>query len=279
MLRNCPLLRKESALFSGEFLELRYQAEAQAALVTMHHHGRLNAVSVPALLEWQSVVKLCGAPTWCGGGPLRSVVIASSVPGVFCAGADLKERRAMPAADVERFIELLQRTWSAVEDLAVPTIAAVEGAALGGGLELALCADLRVAGAAATFGFPEVGWGIFPGGGGAWRAAAVVGTGHAAELVLLADRIGADRAERMGLVNKTVPQGAALEAALEWATTIATRAPIAVRQAKKGFRRAAERDAALLSERERYRCLLESADRQEGLAAFHEKRKPRFTGA
>ncbi|CAN1333706.1 Probable enoyl-CoA hydratase 2, mitochondrial [Linum perenne] len=184
------------------------------------------------------------------------VMISSSVPKAFCAGADLKALR-------------------------VPTIAVIEGVALGGGLEMALSCDLRICGENAVLGLPETGLAIIPGAGGTQRLPRIVGKAVAKELIFTGRRIGGQEAMSIGLANYTVPAWTARSKALEIAREINQKGPIAIRLAKKAINEGIEMDMerALEFEKDCYKQLVDTNDRLEGLAAFAEKRKPRYTGS
>uniref|UniRef100_A0A6M2F5S9 Enoyl-CoA hydratase n=1 Tax=Populus davidiana TaxID=266767 RepID=A0A6M2F5S9_9ROSI len=208
------------------------------------------------------------------------VLICSSVPKVFCAGADLKERKTMTPSEVQNFVNSLRSTFSLIEALNVPTVAVIEGAALGGGLEMALSCDLRICGEDAVLGLPETGLAIIPGAGGTQRLPRLVGKSLAKELIFTGRKIDGREAMSMGLVNYSVPAGEAHSKALEIAREIIQKGPIAIRMAKKAINEGLEIDlpSALELEEECYEQLLNTQDRLEGLAAFAEKRKPRYRG-
>ncbi|KAJ6946981.1 enoyl-CoA hydratase 2 [Populus alba x Populus x berolinensis] len=208
------------------------------------------------------------------------VLICSSVPKVFCAGADLKERKTMTPSEVQDFVNSLRSTFSLIEALNVPTVAVIEGAALGGGLEMALSCDLRICGEDAVLGLPETGLAIIPGAGGTQRLPRLVGKSLAKELIFTGRKIDGREAMSMGLVNYSVPAGEAHSKALEIAREIIQKGPIAIRMAKKAINEGLEIDlpSALELEEECYEQLLNTKDRLEGLAAFAEKRKPRYRG-
>ena len=211
---------------------------------------------------------------------VRVVVLHSLVPGVFCAGADLKERAEMSPSEAAAFVDGLRSAFTALEDLPMPVIAALEGAAFGGGLELALAADLRVAGADAKLGLVETSLAIIPGAGGTQRLPRLIGSARAKELIFTARRIGAAEAERLGLVARVVPAGGALDAALGLAREILPNGPVALRMAKQAVNRGLELDlsSGLALEQACYAQVIPTKDRLEGLAAFREKRKPRYRG-
>ncbi|KAK3224977.1 hypothetical protein Dsin_004839 [Dipteronia sinensis] len=209
------------------------------------------------------------------------VLITSSVPKVFCAGADLKERRMMSVSEIHFFVNSLRSTFSFLETLGIPTIAVIEGAALGGGLEMALACDLRICGEDAVLGLPETGLAIIPGAGGTQRLPRLVGNSVAKELIFTGRKIGGREAMSIGLVNYCVPASEAQLKALEVAREINQKGPIAIRMAKKAISEGLEIDtaSALELEEECYIQTLHTNDRLEGLAAFAEKRKPKYTGA
>ncbi|CAM9710572.1 unnamed protein product, partial [Choristocarpus tenellus] len=168
---------------------------------------------------------------------VRALVLSSNVKGVFCAGADLKERINMPVEEVGTFVASLRSLMSQISSLPAPTIAAMEGAAFGGGLEMALACDLRVAGEGAVMGLTETSLGIIPGAGGTQRLPRLIGASPAKELIFTAQRVDASKALTLGLVNRVVQAGFAVEEAMSMATEIAKRGPAAVRLAKEAVDR------------------------------------------
>ncbi|KAK2356317.1 putative enoyl-CoA hydratase 2, mitochondrial [Trifolium repens] len=207
-------------------------------------------------------------------------MIRSSVPGVFCAGADLKERRTMNQSEVQLFVNSLRSTLSFLEAIRVPTIAVIEGVALGGGLEMALACDIRICGTNALMGLPETGLAIIPGAGGTQRLPRLVGKAIAKDIIFTGRKINGIEALSMGLVNYCVDAGEAHSKALEIARDINQKGPVAIRMAKKAINEGMETDltSALTLEEDCYDQVLNTKDRLEGLAAFAEKRKPRYTG-
>lgn len=211
----------------------------------------------------------------------RCLIFRSLVPGAFCVGADLKERAAMTQHEAAEFVSLLRRTFTEIEALPMPTIAVIEGYALGGGAELALACDLRVAdGEAAVMAFPEARLGIIPGAGGTQRLPRLVGPSKAKELIFTAQRISAPAASAMGLVDHLTEAGGAFPRALALARDIAQAAPLSLRLAKSAIVQGLDVDMhiGLKMEESFYAQLIPSKDRLEGLRAFAEKRTPRFTG-
>lgn len=211
----------------------------------------------------------------------RCVVITSFSDRVFSAGADLKERKGMSITESENFVTLLRSTMERVAQLPIPVIAAVEGVAVGGGLELALAADMRVASSSATFGLPETTLAIIPGAGGTQRLPRIIGPSRAKELIWTGKRIDGDEAFKIGLVDKLVPPGHATNDAIRLGHLIAGNGPIAIQASKEAINRGIEEmkmDDALEVERQCYSRVLTTKDRLEGLAAFSEGRKPEYKG-
>ena len=210
----------------------------------------------------------------------RVVILHSKVPGVFCAGADLKERATMAPPEVAAFVHGLRSGFTEVEDLPMPVIAVIEGAAFGGGLELALAADLRVAGAEAKLGLVETGLAIIPGAGGTQRLPRLIGKARAKELIFTARKLTAHQALGLGIVEYVEPAGTALDRALALAREILPNGPVAVRMAKQAVNRGIEmdRDSGMALEQACYAQVIPTKDRLEGLAAFQEKRRPVYRG-
>ncbi|XP_069837726.1 enoyl-CoA hydratase domain-containing protein 2, mitochondrial [Dendropsophus ebraccatus] len=215
---------------------------------------------------------------------VRVVVVRSAVPGVFCAGADLKERARMENAEVSLFVQHLRKLMNEIAALPMPTIAALDGHALGGGLEVALACDLRIAASSAKLGLIETTRGLLPGAGGSQRLPRLVGIGLAKELIFTGRQIDGTQAFQMGLVNDAVPQNeegsAAYRKALELAREILPQAPVAVRMAKLAMNKGMEVDIAsgMAIEGMCYGQVIPTKDRLEGMAAFQEKRPPHYTG-
>ncbi|XP_020231208.1 probable enoyl-CoA hydratase 2, mitochondrial [Cajanus cajan] len=207
-------------------------------------------------------------------------MICSSVPKVFCAGADLKERVDMSESETKIFVNSLRSTFSFLEAVRIPTIAIIEGVALGGGLEMALACDIRICGDRAIMGFPETTLAIIPGAGGTQRLPRLVGKAVAKDFIFTGRRIEGEEALSVGLVNYCVPDGEAYSKALTIARDINLKGPVAVRMAKRAINEGVETDltSALALEEDCYDQVLSTKDRREGLAAFAEKRKPIYIG-
>lgn len=213
-------------------------------------------------------------------GDARCVVLTGSGERAFCAGSDVKEFEALKGRVGDGKLLLEKAVYRRLARLPVPTIAAIQADALGGGLELALCCDLRVADENAKLGLPEVRLGVMPGSGGTQRLPRIVGASKAKELILMGELISAAEALEIGLVNRVAPASQALEAAMTMAETIAARGPIAVREAKRAIDVAGDTslDEGLAYELDASERVFASEDMLEGARAFFEKRTARFTG-
>lgn len=212
---------------------------------------------------------------------IRSIVLTGAGDKAFCAGADLAERRGMSLGAIREMIAAYRTELAVVDRMPKPVIAAINGAAYGGGLEIALCCDLRVAARHAQMGLTEVSLAIVPGAGGTQRLTRLVGEARAKELLLLSRRLDADEALALGLVNRLAPEGTtALEAALAWADHFAKGAPIAMAAALEAVDAACDLplDAGLAAEVRAYEKTLVTEDRIEALDAFLAKRPPIYRG-
>lgn len=215
---------------------------------------------------------------------VRVVLLRSLVPGVFCAGADLKERAKMKPEEVGPFVAKARSMISDLENLPMPVIVALDGAALGGGLEMALACDLRVAADTTKMGLVETKLAIIPGAGGTQRLPRIVGAAKAKELIFTAAIIDGKEGEDIGLVNYVVPQNETRDAAylrsVELAKKIIPNGPIGVKMAKVAISRGVEVDltTGLSIEEACYAQVIPTKDRIEGLTAFKEKRTPNYKG-
>ena len=235
----------------------------------------LNLVTVAMMEQLDAALDRLAAD-----GDVRAVVLAGAGERAFCAGSDVKEFEGLAGRVAQGKLLYEKYVYRKLAELPVPTIAAIDGDALGGGLELALCCDLRVAGEPARLGMPEVRLGVLPGSGGTQRLPAVVGPARAKELILVGDLISAARAEQIGLVNQVVAGGGARAAALELGTRIAQRGPVAVREAKRLIERARDLDldAGMAAELDASERVFRSEDMLEGAHSFFAKRPPDFHG-
>lgn len=211
---------------------------------------------------------------------VRCVVVTGTGDRAFCAGSDVKEFASLQGRVGEGKLLLEKAVYRRLALLPMPTIAAIQADALGGGLELALCCDLRVADPRARLGLPEVRLGVMPGSGGTQRLPRIVGPARAKELILMGEILNASEAATIGLVNRVSEEGQAVAWALRMAEVIASLGPIAVREAKRAIDLAGDvpLDEGLAAELDASERLFASDDMMEGARAFFEKRSPGFTG-
>lgn len=255
-----------------------FAQEGRVAILTLNRPEALNAMT-PELLDlldaYLSRVEADAA--------IGTVVLTGSGEKAFCVGADLKARQQEYAggeASRDPFAERVERVFGHIERLPRPVLAALNGYTLGGGLELALTADLRVAAEEARFGFPEAKVGSMPGAGGTQRLSRLIGASRAKELMFAGDHVDAREAHRIGLVNRIVPRAELMATTLALAQTIGQRAPLSIRAIKAAVDYGGDHSLAegLVFERAQFAALRDSADRKEGIAAFLEKREPHFVG-
>ncbi len=256
------------------FETLLYEIDDGIAVITINRPDKLNALNARVVHELSQAFHQARSDK-----EVKGVVLTGSGQKSFVAGADIEQFPDLDALEGHRFSLRGQAVFNRIEELPKPVVAAVNGYALGGGCELALACHLRIASENASFGQPEVSLGIIPGFGGTQRLPRLVGRGIATELILTGERIGAQRAYEIGLVNRVVPLDALLETAKELVATIAAKAPLAVGMALQALR------ASDLPQHEglRYEAALfgqtcATADFQEGVAAFLERRKAEFKG-
>ncbi|MFQ5913011.1 MAG: enoyl-CoA hydratase-related protein [Nitrospinota bacterium] len=254
---------------------LAVEVRDHVAYITLNRPDALNA------LNWEMVETLIDLLRRLPGEDgVWAAVLRSACERAFCVGADLKERKALPMEKVKTLRSMLEEAHDLVCFFPKPIIAAVNGYALGGGLEFALGCDFLIASEDAVFGLPEVSLGIIPGGGGTQLLPRLIGRAKAKELIFTAGRIDAAEAERLGLVARVVPKERLEEEVEKTVRAIVANAPISLRQAKRAVDRGIEVDlmSGLRLEREAYNVTLSTKDRNEGLRAFAEKRRPRFEG-
>ncbi|MDP9149975.1 MAG: enoyl-CoA hydratase-related protein [Myxococcota bacterium] len=260
----------------NEDFPIRVAQVGGVVIWTIDRPDRMNALSRPTLHALGKLAREAALNT-----SIRAVVLTGAGDRAFCAGADLKERSGMSDDDVRAQLALYRTELGPLDRLPKPVVAALNGVALGGGLELALCCDLRIAAAHARLGLPETSLGIIPAAGGTQRLPRIVGQARAKELILLGRRLTAEEALAWGLVHRVVPGGLDLmEETLRWIAPIADGAPIAQAAALEAVDRALDvpLDVGLELERVSYERTLVSDDRREALAAFAEKRPARFQG-
>ncbi len=260
----------------SEDFPIKVEQRGGVAIWTIDRPDRANALSRATLMAFGKLAREAAA-----NASIRAIVVTGAGDKAFCAGADLKERQGMTENDVRVQVGLYRSELGPLDRSPKPVIAALNGAALGGGLELALCCDLRVAAPHAVLGLPETTLGIIPGAGGTQRLPRIVGEARAKEMILLARRLTADEALAWGLVNRVTAAGkSVVDDAVEWVRPIAEGAPIAQGAALEAIDRSFDTTLELGLELERvsYDRTIVSEDRREALAAFAEKRKPVFQG-
>ncbi len=258
---------------TGDMSPVLFGIEGNVGVITVNRPRQLNALNREVLENLRAVLEEASS-----NDVLRVLIITGAGSKAFVAGADIVEMAGMDAGEAKAFAEFGQSVFDAVENCPKPVIAAVNGYALGGGCELALACDIRIAAENARFGQPEVGLGIIPGFGGTQRLARLLGKAAAMDMILTGRAVGAEEALRMGLVSKVVPEGQALSEALAVASEISKKSPYAVGQAKKAISEGllgALKDGLRL-ERELFAGCFSHPDREEGMRAFLEKRKAEF---
>jgi enoyl-CoA hydratase/carnithine racemase len=254
---------------------IRVEDHGRAVWVTLDRPDVRNALSRAVNLRLQDI-----AAELAHREDVHVVVLTGAGEKAFCAGADLKERKGVPASESASYINAIAGAINAWGAIRKPTICLMNGSAYGGGLELAMACDFRICVDAAEMGLTEVRLGIMPGAGGTQRLPRLVGEARAKELILLGRRINAARALEIGLVHQVVPRDQLRPAAEAMIAELAGCAPLSVASAKAAIERGYGRAMAegLAIERECYEVTLYSADRDEGLAAFAEGRPPRYLG-
>ena len=253
---------------------VRFAEDEHVLLVTLNRPQVLNALNTQMGKDKIDLwTRLAAEP-----GALRCVVLSGAGDRAFCAGADLKERDGMTETVWRAQHEIFERAFMALMELPLPIIAAVNGHAFGGGLEMALCCDFIYAARTARMALSETRLGLMPGGAGTQNLPRAAGERRAKELIFTAEPFDAQQGYEWGIVNRVCDN--ALQDALEVAQKIARNAPLAVRQAKKSVHYGLQMDLATgyRFEIEAYNQLVGTEDRKEGVRAFNEKRKPRFQG-
>ena len=248
---------------------VKYEPQGNIAYLTIDRPEALNALNAQVLSDLNAAIDEIDMNT------VRCVIVRGAGEKSFVAGADIAQMKGLTKAEGETFGKQGNDVFLKLENLPIPTIAAVGGYALGGGCELAMSCDIRICSDTAVFGQPEVGLGITPGFGGTQRLARLVGMGMAKQMVYTARNIKSDEALRIGLVNAVHPLSELYAAAEKMASTIASNAPIAVRAAKKAMNDGISIPIgeAVVCEEKAFGSCFETKDQQEGMGAFLEKRK------
>jgi enoyl-CoA hydratase len=244
-------------------------------ILTINRPKVLNALNKATMLEIKDVIgKITSDPE------VAVVIVTGSGDKAFVAGADISEMQNMSALEGRAWGKFSQQIFNEIENLPQPVIAAVNGYALGGGCELAMCCDIRIASDKAKFGQPEVLLGVIPGFAGTQRLPRLIGKGRAKELIFLGDQIDAQEAFRIGLVNKLVPADQLMAVAKATAEKIISRGPVAVKLGKAAINEGMDMDfeSGQAYEAEVFGLCFATSDQKEGMSAFLEKRKANFTG-
>ncbi|GAA5811434.1 hypothetical protein MFLAVUS_004871 [Mucor flavus] len=248
--------------------------EGGISILKLNRPASRNALSVNLLSEFRQALADVRFSS-----ESRVLIVQSAVPGAFCSGADLKERATMSPTQVTQFLYSLRKAYRELETLPIPTIAAIDGPAFGGGLEMALSCDIRVAGPTAKMGLTETKLAIIPGAGGTQRLPRLIGVPKAKELIFTGEIFDSVKAKEYGVVNHA-SETSGFEKALEIAKTILPQGPIAIRMAKLAIDRGShlDMDSGLEIEQSYYAQVIPTQDRLEGLQSFKEKRKPDLLG-
>ena len=246
-----------------------YEQTGHIAVMTINRPKALNALNKQVLTEINEVLDQVDVNT------VRCMIVTGAGEKSFVAGADIGEMSELNREEGVAWGKYGNDIFRKLETLPVPTIAAINGFALGGGCEISMSCDIRICSENAVFGQPEVGLGITPGFGGTQRLARIVGMGRAKEIIYTASNIKADEAYRIGLVNKVVPQEELMAAAQKMASKIASNAPVAVRLSKKAINEGlqVDMDKAIVIEEHAFGDCFATEDQKEGMSAFLEKRK------
>ncbi|KNH01780.1 enoyl-CoA hydratase [Perkinsela sp. CCAP 1560/4] len=238
------------------------------------HQGKLNLMNIEMLQNFENALSVLEKSN------PRVFIIKSDVSNIFCAGADLKERAKLSINETKTLLNTLRGMFVRVFQMKIPTISSIAGAAIGGGLELALMTDMRFADTNSTFGLPEAKLGVIPGAGGTQMLHRTIGYSQSAELIFTGKIINAREAERIGLINKCFEQqGEAFAHSVEVAKDIMSCAPVSVAAAKEAMKTFYDNfDRGMSTELHCYEKTLHTLDRREGLHAFAERRHPSFVG-
>lgn len=250
-------------------MTISYEAQEHVAILTINRPEALNALNIDVLKELEQTIAQAEADS------NIYVLIITGAGKAFVAGADIAQMKDLSAVEAKAFGEFGNLVFSKIEMLSKPVIAAINGYALGGGCELAMSCDIRLAGTKAKFGQPEVGLGITPGFGGTQRLPRIVGASKAKELIYTASTIGADEALSIGLVSKVVPDEELMNTALAMANKIAQNAQIAVRQSKDAINKGMQSDitTGLGYEAQAFGLCFSTEDQKDAMTAFVNKSK------
>lgn len=255
--------------------EITYEQKDAVAYVTLNRPESMNALNYQSLHELGQVVEGIRIDP-----DVRAVIFTGSGNKAFCVGADLKERKTLTDSMVRRNLNKISDVFTMIDQLPQPTIAVINGFAFGGGLELALACDFRIAVDTAVMGLTETGLAIIPGAGGTQRLPRLIGESKAMELIMTARRISAEEALHLGLVTQKATLDSLEDTVKAFVDSLLANGPIAIQQAKFAIKQGmmADLQTGLAIERKAYEMTLPTEDRVEALIAFSEKRKPVFKG-
>lgn len=256
------------------FDTIQYEQQGYIGILTLNQPKAMNALNARLIEELTEAMDLIAHDD-----AVRVLIITGGEK-VFAAGGDIKAMLACDPQAAKAYVRPIHKVFKMIEEMPKPTIAAITGFALGGGVELALVCDLRIAADNAKFGFPEINLGIFPAAGGSQRLPRLIGMSRAKELMFTGDTIDAHQALQIGLVNQVVPAAEVMDAALKLAVKLSKKSPLTMGVLKSSLHSMLNsgQSTGLEMELEKLCFLFASHDQKEGMQAFVEKRKPEFTG-
>ena len=245
------------------------------ALITLNREKAANSLNKQLLMELNSVIDQVNENS-----NIYCVIITGKGNKVFSAGADLKERESMNDQEVIEAVKYIGKTINNIENIKVPVIAAINGSAFGGGLEIALACDFRIGSNDISIGLTETSLAIIPGAGGTQRLTRLIGTGRAKQMIYTAERVSSKKAFEYGLLEEIIPSENFLDQVMTYAEKIIENGPLALRLAKQAIDEGIDLNLedSLKLEHKLYKKTIPTADRKEGLKAFKEKRKPTYKG-
>ncbi|MDD3023906.1 MAG: enoyl-CoA hydratase-related protein [Syntrophomonadaceae bacterium] len=257
-----------------EFNNIILSKENATSILTLNRPKAMNALNAEIIKEMGMALDIIA-----GDDEIRVLIITGGDK-VFAAGGDIKAMMECNPLEVKAYVTPIHQVFNKIASFSKPTIAAISGFALGGGVELAATCDFRIAGDDASFGFPEINLGIFPAAGGSQRMPRLIGLAMTKELMFTGDIIDASKASAIGLVNRVVPKEEVLKEAKKLAAKLGNKAPLALSYLKNSIHAGLDTDigTGLMQELEKLMLLFSTQDQKEGMKAFIEKRKPVFTG-
>lgn len=257
-----------------ELKTLLFAKEDGIGVITLNRPSSMNGINDEMMMELSDLMDEIEADD-----EIRALIVTGG-PKVFAAGGDIGYIAKLNTLEAEAFVALVHEAIDKIANLDKPVVAAISGLALGGGCELALCCDIRVASEESRFGLPEINLGIIPGAGAGQRLPRIIGMGWAKHLILTGSVIDAETAVRIGLVTRVVPKGQVMEEARKVAAGFLSKSPIALRTAKKclNYGENVDLPSGLVFEQKMWSFLFSTEDQKEGMNAFIEKRKPKFIG-